>query len=795
MSLIPDSVPRAEQSKGKAQLTCLHCGAPSAQGEFCCAGCAYVHRLIHAEGLGAFYKIKDDVTAPADAVLGQSRDFGWLTELQVMAEAKAAAQSGKTPRLLLSVQGLSCAGCVWLIERVFTKIDGAGRIEINAQTGQVRLSWREGGDSPFSAAEFATTLQRFNYLLGPAGSAQSAPAESRDLVRRIGLCAAFTMNVMLFTLPAYFGMDAGFTYAGLFNTLALGFGTLSLLAGGGYFLARAVRALREGVIHIDLPIAVGIGGAYVGSFYGWVSGQEAYTYFDFVSGFILLMLIGRWAQVVAVERNQRRLLAQQPTPPRLKVFGADGVVRDLAPEELSPGMVFAVAMGQTVPIEARLQSDEADLNLAWINGESESRTFRANQMVAAGAQNVGRAAVRLEATQDWASSTLAELLEPVERKAEGERLIERVIQGYLIAIFVIAAVAGLSWWISTGDGLRAGAVVTAVLVVSCPCALGLAFPLADEMATVALRKRGVFVRAEDLWGRLQHIRKIVFDKTGTLTLETPKLIDSSLVRDLSPEALGILYTMVRDNPHPVSRALLEAVLTEGTPELGAGMIKETVGQGVAIGQWSLGRAGWSDTGAEDGRTVLAWGGGTVARFEFSDEARGDAKQEIEALRGDGFETFILSGDQTEKVAAMARSIGIPPDNAYGNQTPQGKAAWLREHGAEDALMLGDGANDSLAFDAARCRGTPVIHRGVLEQKADFYYLGKGLGGVRALFQVNTVRRQTQRFLLIFMIAYNAIAVSLAVAGLMNPLFAAVLMPLSSLATLAIVGVGMRRAWN
>jgi len=795
VSLIPDSVPRAEQSKGKAQLTCLHCGAPSAQGEFCCAGCAYVHRLIHAEGLGAFYKIKDDVTAPADAVLGQSRDFGWLTELQVMAEAKAAAQSGKTPRLLLSVQGLSCAGCVWLIERVFTKIDGAGRIEINAQTGQVRLSWREGGDSPFSAAEFATTLQRFNYLLGPAGSAQSAPAESRDLVRRIGLCAAFTMNVMLFTLPAYFGMDAGFTYAGLFNTLALGFGTLSLLAGGGYFLARAVRALREGVIHIDLPIAVGIGGAYVGSFYGWVSGQEAYTYFDFVSGFILLMLIGRWAQVVAVERNQRRLLAQQPTPPRLKVFGADGVVRDLAPEELSPGMVFAVAMGQTVPIEARLQSDEADLNLAWINGESESRTFRANQMVAAGAQNVGRAAVRLEATQDWASSTLAELLEPVERKAEGERLIERVIQGYLIAIFVIAAVAGLSWWISTGDGLRAGAVVTAVLVVSCPCALGLAFPLADEMATVALRKRGVFVRAEDLWGRLQHIRKIVFDKTGTLTLETPKLIDSSLVRDLSPEALGILYTMVRDNPHPVSRALLEAVLTEGTPELGAGTIKETVGQGVAIGQWSLGRAGWSDTGAEDGRTVLAWGGETVARFEFSDEARGDAKQEIEALRGDGFETFILSGDQTEKVAAMARSIGIPPDNAYGNQTPQGKAAWLREHGAEDALMLGDGANDSLAFDAARCRGTPVIHRGVLEQKADFYYLGKGLGGVRALFQVNTVRRQTQRFLLIFMIAYNAIAVSLAVAGLMNPLFAAVLMPLSSLATLAIVGVGMRRAWN
>lgn len=794
MSLIPDSAPPGEPIKRKGKPSCFHCGAPSPGGEFCCAGCAYVHRLINAEGLAAFYKIKDDITAPADAVLGQARDFGWLTELQAEAERKAATEGGKTPRLQLSVQGLSCAGCVWLIEKLWGKAEGAGRIEINAQTGQVRLSWKVGHPVAFSAAEFAGTLQRFNYLLGPPGKAGDGPTESRDLVRRIGLCAAFTMNVMLFTLPAYFGMEAGFTYAGLFNTLALGFGTLSLLAGGGYFLARAVRALREGAIHIDLPIAVGIMGSYLGSFYGWLTGQDAYTYFDFVSGFILLMLIGRWAQVVAVDRNQRRLLAEQPAPPRLKVFGAGGKVTELPPAALVPGMSFAVAMGQTVPVEARLQSAQADLNLAWINGESESRTFRADQIISAGAQNVGRDAVRMAATQGWANSTLAELLEPVERKEEGERLIERVIQGYLIAIFVIAAGAGIGWWVATGSGLQAGAVVTAVLVVSCPCALGLAFPLADEMATVALRKRGVFVRVEDLWARLSRIKKLVFDKTGTLTLDTPKLVDPEILRGLSREALEALYTMVRDNPHPVSRALLEAVLTAGTPQLGEGEIIETVGQGVAMGPWTLGRAGWRDGGSPTAGTVLAWGGKRVAKFEFLEETRSDARDEIAALCRDGFETFILSGDQTEKVAEMALRIGIPPDNAYGNQTPQAKAAWLLEHGADDALMLGDGANDSLAFDAARCRGTPVIHRGVLEQKADFYYLGKGLGGIRALFEVNKVRRQTQRFLLIFMIAYNTIAVGLAVAGLMNPLFAAVLMPLSSLATLAIVGVGMRRVW-
>lgn len=791
---MPLRTPASRPTVATGRPVCRHCGTPSPEGaEFCCAGCAYVYRMIHDQGLDAYYRIKDEQTVPADGALAQTRDTGWLERLQGETETRARAEQ-RTPRLQLSVQGLSCAGCVWLIERLFSKEPGAGRIELNAQTGQVRLSWRLDAEPAFSAAHFAATLQRFNYLLGPAGGGATERPESRDLARRIGLCGAFVMNVMLFTLPTYFGMEASFAYAGLFGTLALGFATLSLLAGGGYFLTRAVRALREGAVHIDLPIAVGIIGAYAGSFYGWVTGQDAYTYFDFVSGFILLMLIGRWAQVAAVERNQRRLLQEQPTPPRLRVFGADGAVTELPPEQLKPGMQFAVEMGQTLQVEARLVSAVADLNLAWINGESESRVFRVGQLVPAGAQNVGRAEVRLEATQAWEQSLLAELLRPIDRAQEGERLLERVIQGYLWAIFVVAAGAGLGWWWTTGDGLRAGAVVVAVLVVSCPCALGLAFPLADEMATVALRKRGLFVRAGDLWGRLGDVRKLVFDKTGTLTLENPVLVDRSTVDDLSPAARRVLHTLVRDNPHPVSRALLEALVQVDFPAPLAGDMRETIGQGVELADWSLGRAGWRDGGPADGSTVLTHQSQVVGRFTFRDEPRHDARVEIAALRARGLDTFILSGDETSKVAAMAQALGLPPDNAYGGQTPQAKAAWLLEHGATDTLMLGDGANDSLAFDTARCRGTPVIHRGVLTEKADFYYLGHGLGGLRALFEVNAVRRRTHHGLLIFMIAYNVTAVGLAVAGHMNPLFAAVLMPLSSLATLGIVGLGMRRAW-
>lgn len=787
---MPLSARETEAAVASKPRVCRHCGAPVPTGDFCCAGCAYVYRLIHDEGLDAYYKIKDGVTTPADAALAQARDYGWLTRLQAQTEA-AAAPDDRTPRMMLGVQGLSCAGCVWLIERLFTKQPGAGRIEINAQTGQLRLSWRA---DEFSAADFAATLQRFNYLLGPPGDGAGQPAESRGLVRRIGLCAAFTMNVMLFTLPAYFGMEADFAYAGLFNTLALAFGTLSLLAGGGYFVTRAVKALREGAMHIDLPITVGIVGAYTGSLYGWLTGQEAYTYFDFVSGFILLMLVGRWAQVAAVERNQRRLLRQQPTQPRVKSWDGTGNITELAPEDLRQGAMFAVGTGQTVPVDARMESAAGDFNLAWINGEAAPRAFRAGEVVPAGAQNLGLSEVRLVAAQDWDRSMLAELLQSRERGTEGERLIERVVQGYLIAIFVVAAAAGIGWWATTGDGLRAGAVVTAVLVVSCPCALGLAFPLAGEMATVALRKRGVFVRTGDLWSRLGQIRKLVFDKTGTLTLETPTLRDPTALNAITGEARSALHTLVRDNPHPVCRAVLAELVRAALPPVLPGRIEEEVGQGVRLGPWALGRAGWMDCEPVDGATVLSHGGAVVARFSFDDAVRTDARTEIAALRARGLEAFILSGDETAKVAGTARELGVPPDNAYGDRTPHAKAAWLLEHGADDALMLGDGANDSLAFDAARCRGTPVIHRGVLEHKADFYYLGQGLAGLRALFEVADLRRYTHRVLLVFMIAYNLTAVGLAVAGLMNPLFAAVLMPLSSLATLAIVGLGMRRAW-
>ncbi|HLP24722.1 MAG TPA: heavy metal translocating P-type ATPase metal-binding domain-containing protein, partial [Acidobacteriota bacterium] len=347
--------------------SCRHCGAPLAtaaaqEAGFCCSGCTYVYRLVHEQGLEGYYKIRDSVIAPVDQTVFQPRDFTWLAELQLNAE------QAPTPELTLELQGISCAGCVWLIEKIFHKHPGALFIETDAQLGRMRFRWERG---KFDATEFARALQSFNYLVGPPGEEPAVP-ESKFLIRRIGLCAAFAMNIMLFALPAYFGMERTFAYAGLFDTLAMACATLSVLAGGTYFIGRAARAMRDRVMHIDLPIAVGIIGSYAGSLYGWITGNHSIVYFDFVGTFIVLMLFGRWAQVVAVERNRRRLLTTNARPQKVSVDTPRGAV-DRPVEELAVGDIYTVRSGQVVPVESQLESTAATLGTAWISGEADPR--------------------------------------------------------------------------------------------------------------------------------------------------------------------------------------------------------------------------------------------------------------------------------------------------------------------------------------------------------------------------------------------------------------------------------------
>jgi Cu2+-exporting ATPase len=762
------------------QRLCRHCGAPfrptAQRADFCCAGCQFVHGLITQNGLGQFYDLQEGGLPPAPALVFQRRDYAWLEEL---------ARLGDGP-LVLDVQGISCIGCAWLIEKVFQRQPGALAIHVDPTLG--RLSVR-GQAGVFDPVVFARELQSFGYLVGPPAE-QPAPA-SRALHLRLGLCAALALNTMLFTLPRYLGMSEDFQFAPLFHRLTLILGTLSFFIGGSYFFVRAWRALRQGVLHIDLPISVGLVAAYAGSVVAWVRGAPDFVYFDFVATFAFLMLAGRWLQQKAVERNRHQLLAAQATPPTVRLASGEKV----SATQIKAGDGFTVEPGGMVPVRARLQSAAATLGLEWINGESEAASVPHGELVTAGATNCGQAAITLEAREPWANSLLARLLQIAPTGTARDAALERFLRGYIAVVLVLAALGFCSWWVVTGALLPALQVFISVLVVSCPCASGVALPLCRDLAATQLRRFGVFIRDGDIWSKLDHVRKIIFDKTGTLTLETISLLNPEALHALSPDARAALLTMVRDNLHPVSGCLREQLLADGVMPIPDGEARETIGFGLEMthggARWRLGRATWATehNGQLGGDCVFARDGQLLAAFHLGEAARGDAREEIAALRATGCEVFILSGDRQVKVDAMADRLHLPHQSCTGELTPDEKADRVQAINTQDTLYLGDGANDSLAFDRALLGGTPAIDRGLLEQKAAFYFLGRSLAGVGALLAMAARRRRTARAVVTFAIAYNVVAVALCLSGLMSPLLASILMPASSLVSLSIVLAG------
>jgi Cu2+-exporting ATPase len=263
------------------------------------------------------------------------------------------------------------------------------------------------------------------------------------------------------------------------------------------------------------------------------------------------------------------------------------------------------------------------------------------------------------------------------------------------------------------------------------------------------------------------------------------------MQELSPKEKSLLLSLVHSSLHPVAACLREFLLPSGIePDMGGAI--EVTGLGLERttdhGVWRLGRPSWAG-GKSEGTTSFTLNGRELASFSFREELRPGALEEVASLREGGREVYLLSGDDSGRVSRLASDLGLAGDQAFGNLSPEGKSNLIQSRWAENSLMIGDGANDSLAFDAALCRGTPSVDTGLLEHKADFYMPGTGLGGLTSLFQASRKHAATTRAVFAFAILYNATAVTASLAGLMNPLIAAVIMPLSSLASIGIVLLG------
>lgn len=814
----------ASTTSEPAPAACLHCGSPVPPGgaarDFCCVGCEAVHDLLVEQGLTRYYQLAQGKTAPAPEPR-KERAFAWLEPLM----SRAESIPGPLCSLELDVQGIHCAACVWLMNELFRRQPGGAGLTVDPALGKVRMLWRRGA---FDVAEFLRGVEGFGYLFGP--SRKRPERTSLDLPIRLGICAALSMNVMLFSVSFYVGLtpEDGDVFR-LFTRLSLWLSSAVVVVGGWPFFRSALQGLRRGVLHLDLPIALGILLVFGMSLAQARGGRGDLAYFDTLNTFVTLMLVGRWLQQRVLERNRRFLLDDD---------GAEGLfvrreegsrLATVRAAEVADGDVLVIAPGDLVPVDAVLLDSGARVSTDWITGEPGERAVGQGGALPAGAFNAGREAVRVQAKQAFTDSPLVALLRRAPTEAGGPalhtRFWDRVSRRWVVTVLFVSALGLALWWPAGPD--KALEVAVALLVVTCPCAIGIATPLAYELVQARLRRGGFFIRSTDLLDRLPRVRKVLFDKTGTLTLGRLELVDRAAVAGLTPASRDIAFDLVSRSNHPASRCLAAALAREGARFNSEARVSELAGHGLELNRegvrWRLGRADWAteacavDTGQPDGEPTdgasRAWGspasrhsrpsgrvevllsgsglaagpvltrdGVPVAFFQLRESVRPDARREVQALQGEGREVWLISGDSQGRVNDMAAALGIPTQRTLSGQRPEDKAEAVAKLDAADTLYLGDGVNDSLAFERALCAGTPAIDRPVMPGKSDFFLLGEGLGAIREALRLSARLRQVVRRLLALAVGYNVVAVAVCLAGWMTPLRAAVAMPATSLAT-------------
>jgi Cu2+-exporting ATPase len=840
-----------------AQHHCVHCGSELGRawrekdGPFCCRGCRAVYGLIHQAGLQRYYDLRQGRHSPP-AVL-RPDTFAWLDRILDQETSACVDKNGQNTRIVqltLDIQGVHCAACVWLLEELYRRMPGGLDLRINPSLGKVDLTWDLARGN---LKDYLSEVEAFGYRFGP--SRKQAPTRSRDLLVRLAICVAIALNVMMFSVSFYLGLAAsgGALYT-FFGQVSLVLATISVMVGGPVFLKGAMAGLRRRMAHLDLPISLGMILAYLGSVYGYFTIGPDAAYFDSLTIFVALMLVGRWAQEHILERNRNALLActgaENFTAKRRQ---GSHLVAISAPE-IERGDELWIAPGDLVPVAGILLRRAASVSLDWITGESDPFAYQVGDSLPAGAFNAGQIGFTITATEDFSESRLQELLRAGpgaagSRASTHPRWWSRISSIYVLAVLALATTGFLIWM--SRDTHRALEVTVAILVVTCPCALGLAVPLARELIHFALRRRGVFLRTATFLEKALAVRKILLDKTGTLTLGRLVLTTESgqALGLLSSTHRTLLRNMTARSNHPVSRALLAALGKDGEqPAAPAGAAKplpagsdqpavtvataakpslppagfdpsleevsEHPGQGLAWSQggrcYRLGRQEFAlaaETRASgnqsacsssaDRATYFSVDGQVLAAFRFAEEFKADASDEVNRLQQAGCEVFLLSGDDQSKVTAAAVTLGIPPSHAVGSLTPEAKAEQVAQLDRADTLMVGDGLNDSLSFAAAFCCATPAVDRPVLPGKADFYFLGDGIAAIgRALVAARRLR-QVVRDNLILAGVYNLAAVGLCLAGWVTPVVAAILMPLSSVAVVSLTAFrlsGRRLKW-
>jgi Cu2+-exporting ATPase len=834
---------------------CFHCGLDlppqpwrlehaGQWRSFCCAGCMTVARTILEGGLQAYYQRREGYdaapTAPDASGGASADDSGWAVYDDEQLQQDFVTHQGKLRGELrgglrqasLILEGIHCSACIWLNEQHVARLRGVQSFTVNHVTHRAQLRW---DPSQLRLSQVLQAIAAIGYRalpFDPGRAEQSRLRQRRAMLWRLFVAGFSMMQVMMLSLPVYLSDGASdmtpdivqlMRIIGLMLTLPV------MLFSASPFLRSAWRDLRLRRVGMDVPVSIGILVAFFASLWATLR-AEGDVWFDSISMFVFLLLAARWLELLARERASRHVeslaTAQPDSAQLLAQWPQRTAPQRVLARSLRPGAYVLIAAGERVPADGVVVQGEGSQDEALLSGESRPVSKQPGSLVIAGALNLDQTLV-VQVQQVGADSRLSCILRLAERAAQQRpavvTLADRYASHLLGAVLLLALASAAAWlWIDPAHPARALLAAVAVLVVTCPCALSLAAPMAFAATTAALAARGVLITRSSAIETLARVTHLAMDKTGTLTEGVLRLQQVQCLRPsaaaLTEQALLQRAASIGNGSlHPVARALCDAAGSALLPVEG---LQEQSGQGVqaviAGRTHRLGRLDWAlalsgvtpprpsalhqtadDPGQAGSLAALTDDEGLLALFHFSDPLRAGAKPLLQSLQQQGIALSLLSGDHAAAVQAVALELGLVDGAApiHHSLLPQDKQELVRQLQQRGAVvaMLGDGVNDvpvlagaqvSIAVVPASSAVNAVANNALAQSAADVVLLG---GDLPALDEAFTQARRCMRVVrqnLIWSFGYNLAAIPAAALGLVPPWLAGAGMAVSSVAVVA-----------
>ena len=699
------------------------------------------------------------------------------------AEALAERDALKDSTIVLSLPTIHCAACISTVEKALRGHPGVrdARVNLTLKRAQVDAGPEVTADALI--ALMARTGYEAHELDATALRATETDKAGRDLLMRLAVAGFASMNVMLLSIAVWSGAEG--PTRDLFHWVSAAIALPTIAFSAQPFFRNAWTALRAGQLNMDVPISLAIALAVVMSLWETsLSGEHAY--FDAAIALTFFLLAGRYLdhRTRAAARSAAEELAALEVPRAFRVTEA-GEEEQVSVSELRVGDLIRVRPGGRMPVDGEVIEGQSELDRSLLTGETLPVFAAPGLVVSAGEVNLtGPLTIRANAVgRDTSLHRMADLVAVAESgRSRYTSLADRAAKLYAPGVHILSALSFVGWYLWTFDLRTSLNIASAVLIITCPCALGLAVPAVTTTASGRLFRKGLLIKDSTALERLAEVDTVVFDKTGTLTAGAPEVTNLS---GFSRRDLGIALALAEGSSHPLSQSLTRAIRDAGIAPERVAQVAEVPGHGTS-GLWKgqevmLGRAAW--VGGGQSRETCAWlrvGDDTPRAFRFSDRLREGAAELVAGLKERGIEVVLMSGDTTHAVETFARRIGI--DRWIAEALPEDKAQRVAELNAKGAhvLMVGDGLNDTAALAGAHVSISPASALDAARVASDVVLLGSTLAPIADALA--TSRKATTRIRQNFRIAtwYNVIAVPLAVAGLCSPLIAALAMSASSI---------------